>query len=569
MERVWYEFGAYRFDATTGLLLCEGRPVSLTPKAAQVLRVLVQNRGATVAIEMLLNEVWPGSFVEENNIQRNICDLRKALHKTASSRQYIETVPKRGYRFAARVEELREEDIPVGKTLVIPPFEVLGGFETNLIGRAIVEAVTTKLATVREYTVRSLVSAADAYLGRDPLAVGRELQADFVLHGSVQRHSDAVRVTVRLLRTKSGRSVWAETLDETFADPFSLEDSISDEIAGALVLGLNAEQRKLLARRYTESADAYRLYLKGRFHWNRRSEEGLKEAIQCFKRATELDPEYAPGYSGLASSYVLLPMLSAAPASRFMPRAKAAAITALEIDETLAEARAALAFVKWHYLWDWSGAEREFRRILKFQPNHAVTHQWYALFLAESGRFSEAITHARTAQSIEPASLSIRANLATVLLFTGRFDQAIKESKEVLVLDPSFFRAHWVMGLALEQRGELPDAISELERAHHLCPNIGVALGALSHCYGRSGRTKDAQLALRRLAKPQRGQPSFSGVALAHLGLGHKGEALGAMEMAFNEKEFYIVTLRVDRRLDVLAGSPRYESILKKVGLSK
>src|SRR5713226_9760861 len=423
--RRWYVFGPYRLDPTAPVVLRDARPLPLTPKAVETLRVLVQSSGSLVSKERLLNEVWPGSFVGDGSLMRNISDLRKVLGQDARGEEYIETLPKRGYRFVAPVEELKENDRPHQRTIAILPLKLLGRSpRDNYIGLGIADAVITKLSTIRECTVRP-TTVVSGYLRsqEDPAAIGRQLGVEFVLDGAVRRFGNRMRVTVRLVTTASQTTIWAETFEEEASDISSFEESISEELAGALALSLSTEQRKLLTKRYTENAEAYRFYLRGRFYWGKRSQEGLRRAIQHFNRAIEIDGEYALAYSALAGSYALAPMLAPVPSCKFMPKAKAAALTALDIDDTLVEARSALAFAKWHYDWDWDwdGAKREFRRILKFQPHDAVTRQWYGLLLVEQAEFSEAIAQARKAQSIDPVSVSVRGNLATVLHFAGRY----------------------------------------------------------------------------------------------------------------------------------------------------
>jgi serine/threonine-protein kinase len=549
------------------VVIRDGKPLPLTPKAAETLRVLVQSSGSLVSKETLLNEVWPGSFVGDGSLMRNICVLRKTLGHTRA-KQYIQTFPKRGYRFVAPVHVQEEDERPNRRTIAILPLKLLGGsLGDNSLGLGIADAVVTKLSAIRECIVRP-TAAIGKYLRsqKDPTTIGRQLDAELVLDGTVRRLGSKMRVNVRLVATATQATVWAGTFEEKFVDILSFEDSISEELAGALGLCVSMEQRKLLTKRYTENVDAYQLYLKGRFHWGKRSQEGLRKAIRYFKRATESDPEYALAYSALASSYVLVPMLTPVPSGRFMPKAKAAALTALDIDDTLVEARSVLAFAKWHYDWDWDGAKREFRRILKFQPDHAVTRQWYGLLLAEQAEFREAITQARKAQSIDPLSVSIRGNLATVLYFAGRYEEAVEEARSTLAMDPASFRAQLILGLALEQKGDLQEAVKQLEKACQMSHRVPVALGALGHAYAAVGRADQANRVLQDLMQHV---PEVSSCAksVIHLGLGNRKQALECLEKACDDRDFYLVMLKVDERFGELHVDSRFQSILKRLHL--
>jgi serine/threonine-protein kinase len=566
--RRWYLFGPYRLDPAASLVVRHDKQLPLTPKAVETLRVLVQSSGSMVSKETLLNEVWPGSFVGDGSLMRNISDLRKVLGRDARGDQYIETVPKRGYRFVSPVKELEEDDPLHRRTIAILPLKLLSGSpRDNCIGLGIADAVITKLSAIRECIVRPTTVVSEYLRSQeDPAAIGRQLGVEFVLDGTVRRLGDRMRVTVRLVATARQTPVWAETFEEKFADILSFEESISEELAGALALSLSTEQRKLLTKRYTENAAAYQLYLRGRFHWGKRSQEGLRQAIQHFNRAIEIDAEYPLAYSALASSYALVPMLCPVPSSKFLPKAKAAAITALDIDDTLVEARSALAFVKWHYDWDWEGAKREFQRILKFQPHDPVTRQWYGLLLVEQGEFSAAIAQARKAQSIDPVSVSIRGNLATVLHFAGRYDEAMEEARRTLAMDPGSFRAQWILGLALEQKGDLQEAVKQLEKASQMSRRVPVALGALGHAYAAAGRADQATRVLKDLMGHVPEVCSYAKSVIS-LGLGNKNQALEWLDKACDDKEFYVVTLKVDKRFGDLRSSARFRSILQRVRL--
>lgn len=570
MDRRSYQFGSFRFDPGARVLSRSSKTLPLTFKAADTLRVLVENQGQVVTKDKLLEEVWPGSFVEEGSVERNISALRKALNGSGTADQYIETLPKRGYRFAAPVRASSEDSTAPKKTIAILPFRVLGQDQSNsALGLSVADATINKLAGIRGHTVLPTNAIAPFFQAKTgPASFGRQLGADLVLDGTIQFEQERVRMTVGLLKTNGGGHVWSETFEQPIADGFRFQDSVAEELAGALALLLSNAQRKLLNRQYTQNREAYQLYLKGRYHWGQRSAAGLKVAIACFRLALRLDPEYAPAYSGLANSYVFLPMLTARRMREFMPKARAAAISALEIDDTLAEAGSALAFVRWHYEWDWSGAEREFRRTLKFLPNDALTRQWYALLLAEQGRCSEAMEHMKRAIAADPFDTSLQANLAAILFLAGRHEEAAEQAEGALARDSNSHRAHMTLGMVREQQHRFDEAISELREASRLSPGPSVSLGALGHALGCAGKIEEATGVLRSLVKAAEIRGCWFALALTHLGLGERDKAVCCLERACDERNFYLVLLKMDPRFAELRGMERFQTIMKRVGLS-
>ena len=562
MGYCWYEFGSYRLEPATRTLLCNGQIVELTPKAVETLRVLVQHPGQVVSKEDLLGEVWPETFVEEGSLTRNISDLRRAL--CGSGEQLIETIPRRGYRLSVAVRRCEGASETTAATLAVLPFETLDDFADSNIGLRIAEALAIRLTALKEMRVQPLL-ARESLLRRSE---GNPLDIGFVLSGTVQRDQALARATVQLVEANSGTLVWAESFDEAANDLFLLEDSIAEQIAGAVGLALTTEQGKLLSRRYTESSMAYNLYLRGRYHWAQRSAKAVCQAIRLFRKAVEADPEYAPAFSALSTSYAFLPMLSSARPHDHMPKARAAAIAALEIDETLAEARAALAFVKWHYEWNWKAAEQEFRRILKFNPRHAMTHQWLGLLLAEIGRSAEGVKEAALARDLDP-SPGIRSNQSMVLFLARRYEEAAQTARETLRTFPASLRARIALSLALQASDHSIEAIRELEQTGDIGREVPLFCGALGHLYAATGRVSEAKAILQRLTSLPPSKTDFGSQALVNAGLGLTDPAIGLFERAWQEREFHLVLLKVDRRLDCLRSDPRFQSLLHRVGLEQ
>ena len=562
MGRHYYQFGPYRLDPLTRTLLKGTEAVDLTPKAVDTLSALVRHLGAVVSKDTLLREVWPGTFVEEGGLARNICDLRRALTGFDDNGP-IQTIPRRGYRFVAPVSEC-EETVP-RSTLTVAPFEILDKFEDPCIGARFSDAVRTRLFMLRSLHL-DIARPDDAQRQNSQSHPAQNDDTHYLLDGSLQKQDGHLRISVRLLQTSLRNPLWADTFDEDTTDLFRVQDSLAEEIAGAVCLILSTEQPKMLSRRYTEVHRAYQFYLRGRFHWNQRSERSIRRAILYFRKALAEDPEYAPAYSALSSSYSLLPMVSALRPQEYMPRARAAAVSALQIDETLAEARAALAFIKWHYDWNWNEAEREYRRIITFQPHHAISHQWYALLLVELGHINDAIRHASIACEIDP-SPTIRANHASVLHFAGQHAEAIELAQRTLADFPQSLRARSILSLALLQIGQTHEAIRQLETVYRISSTMPMLCGALGYAYAMNGQRSEALQLLRQIETLPPRRCDFGSQALVHVALGNLAEALELLEKACQAREFLMVLLGVDHRVDSLRSSPAFQTILTRIGL--
>ena len=567
MGRRYYSFGSYKLDPIARTLLRDEKVVSLTPKAVETLHALVRCPGEIVSKEALLEQVWPGVFVEEGGLTRNICDLRRALSGFDGASP-IQTVPKRGYRFAAPVIE-QEFSRTRQKVLALLPISSIDVLEDPTLLLRLQEALAARLAMLQALRVEVVSGGnGDARWDAGSRDAGELSKPDYVLSGTFQHQNGTLRMAVRLVEAGPQKTLWAETFDRLTSDLFALQDSLAEEIAGAVGLLLSAEQPKMLSRRYTESSLAYQFYLQGRFHWSQRSEQHLRRAIQCFRRALAEDAEFAPAYSALSSSYSLLPMLSTLRSHDLMPQARAAAVSALQIDETLAEARAALAFVKWHYEWNWDEAEREYRRIIKYQPEHAMAHQWLGLLLAERGRMQEGVKQARMAREIDD-SAHIQANLACVLYFAGRPSEAMEHAREVLEGSPRNIRAALILGLSLQQMGRMGEAVRRLEEAHGWSPGGPLVTGALGYAYaacGEEAKAKQLEGAARSL---RGGRSDYYTQAMVRAGLGDAQQAIVLLEQACGERAFELVVLGADRRLDALRHLAGFPSVLARIHLAE
>src|SRR5882724_1513214 len=400
----------------------------------------------------------------------------------------------------------------------------------------------------------------------DPQPVGHELGVRTVLIGRIIQRGDNLTVRTELVDVENNRQLWGEQYDRKVSDLLALQTEISEEISNKLRLRwLTKTERQQITRNYTENTEAYQLYLKGRYYWNKRTSEGLSKAAVFFEQAIEKDPNYALAYSGLADSYSV-PQNPIAPRDR-MPKAKAAAMKAIELDDTLAEAHASLGNVKHIYDWDFAGAEKEFKRAIELNSNYTSAHHFYALLLASLGRWQEANDQIKRALELEPFSLIINSSAGRILYLEREYDQAIEQLRKALELDPNFARAHFFLGQVYQEKGLNEQAIAEFQKALQLDVNQYLLAG-LGYAYATSGKRDEAMKVLDQLKdlSKQRYASSY-GVAIIHLGLGEKDAAFESLEKAYQERSEGLSSLMVEPRWDSLRADPRFADLMRRVGL--
>jgi len=456
------------------------------------------------------------------------------------------------------------------RTLAVLPFRSIGaGGENEYLQLGIIDSLIARLSNLKGITVRPTSSVRKyAASEQDPVAAGRELAVDAVLNGSVQTVGNRIRVVVQLVNVREGSALWGETFDGELADIFTVQDRISEHVAGALKLSLSKAERERLTRPETNSPEAYQLYLKGRYYWNKRTQETAKRAIDYFQQAIDLDPNYALAYAGIADCYIILGVYSALPAKEAFTNAKAMAQKALQLDESLTEAHTALAYVKFRYEWDWSAAEEEYRRAIELNPNYATAYQWAALNLAATGRQEEAISQMTRAEELDPLSLIINSNTEWVLYLARRSDEAIAHCQKTLEIDPSFFATHKYLGLLYMQKRMYEQAIAEYQKARDLSVDDPHIIALIGHCYALAGKVERARAALKELqelAKRKYVQP-YS-IAMIYTGLGEKDQALAWLEKAYDDRSSYMVYLKVEPIFDSLHSDPRFVDLIHRVGL--
>ena len=624
----FYEFGRFRVKSDERLLLRGEDLVPLTPKAFDILLTLLENDGRIVNKDDLMKKVWPNTFVEEGNLTQNVSLLRKALGESANGPQFIETVPRRGYRFVAPVNrasengedrsfesapptngQLAETSVRPGRSnflsgrlpavalalavvviavagigylsarnkaaatpsaiqsIAVLPFvdDSVDGdavFLDDEIAASLVNSLT-KLPKLRVVPRSVMVT----YKGRnvDPRQVGQELNVRAVVTGRVHRRGDTISIQADLIDLDSVSQIWGQHYERRLSDILLVQEEISRDIFENLRLKLNVEEQKQL--------EAYRLYLKGRNAWNKRTREGMQQGIEFFQQAINADPNYAAAYAGLADCYNMQVIYGVSEPKDGFPKAKEAAVKALEMDETLAEAHSSLAFIKFRWDRERVEAEREFQLAIKYKPTYAPAHQWYSSYLVALERFDEAIAEAKRTSELEPLSFTASSHLGWILYLSGRNDEAIAQCTKILNLDPNSFPARRYLGLAYEKKGMYAQAIDEFQKGVKISGSP-LMLALLGHAYAASGKTREARQVLSDLhdlsesreAESRRYVSPYT-VAAIYVGLGDKDQAFKWLEQANEERDVWLMNLKVDPVFAKLRSDKRFQDLLTRAGL--
>ena len=627
-----YGFDDVAVDLQNFRLEKRGEARALTPRAFDVLVYLIEQRGRVVEKQELFDQIWKETFVTDSALAREIKEIRHALEDDAAAPRYIETVPKRGYRFIAK---LRQSEIPepLANVFSLPGCakEARAGAAEDVEPSAAEESAPAKfrarsavwmsglmvmillgvaLFTGRGKTINSLAilplangsvtpqmeylsdgiteslinslsqlpnlkvlarTTVFSYKNRavDPIKVGRELGVRAVLTGRVVEREGSLIIQADLLDVTDGSQLWGEQYHRKMSDLLAVQEEIARQISERLRLKLTGEEQKRLTRHHTENAEAYQLYLKGRYYWNKRTAESLNKGIEYFQQAIDKDPNYALAYAGLTDSYSLLgSAIGGLSPKETFSKAKAAAVKALAIDDTLAEAHAALALVHLRYDWDWSATEREIKRAIALNPNYATTYHWYADYLVVMGRLDEAIVQIKQAQKLDPLSLIINTVMALRLYHARQYDQAIEQCQKTLEMDSNFAQAHFALGQAYEQKAKYEEAIAELQKATTLSPSSPFLFSALGHAYAVSGQAGEAVKILEKLQKLSRQRyVSPHEMAMIYTGLGETDQAFGWLEKAYVDRSWRLPFLNVEPRFDSLRSDPRFAALVRRVGL--
>jgi TolB-like protein/DNA-binding winged helix-turn-helix (wHTH) protein/Flp pilus assembly protein TadD len=612
-------FGAFEIDPQTGELRKHGLRIKLQGQPIEVLTMLLQHPGEVVTREDLQKRLWPAdTYVDfEHSLNAAMKRLRAALGDSADAPRFIETLARRGYRFIAPVSQ-PADDVPQATALAGKPAErrrfvwvaavlavivfltIIGmnlpGLRDTLRGGAfsgpirslavlplanlsgdpdqdyfvdgMTDALRQHLEGISSLRVISRTSSIH-YRGSDkPLPdIARELNVDAVVDGSVLRSGDRVRIDVELIHAGIDRRLWGNSYEGDLRDVFVLQAGVARRIADEIRVTLTPPDRARLARVRASSPDAYQAYSKGRFYWNKRTEEDLKKAIGFFQLAVDKDPNYALAWDGLADSWLPLGWYGFLAPSATFPHAKAAVTRALSLDDSLAEAHTSLAFVNLYYDRDWTGAEREFRRAIDLNPNYASGHHWYAEYLSLAGRHTQAIAESQRARELDPLSSIINAWVSSRYFFARQYDKAIEEGRNAVEMDPNFAPARLVLGQAYEQKGMIREAIAEFERASSLAGGGSLYAASLGHAFGLAQRRAEALKVLDDLRNMgERGFVSSYDLAIGRIGMGDKDKTFELLGAAVQERSPRVAFLRVDPRFDGLRTDPRFRELLRSIG---
>jgi DNA-binding winged helix-turn-helix (wHTH) protein/TolB-like protein len=628
------EFKNFRFDPENKTLWQDGDMVPISPKAMEVLSVLIAKRGNLVERETILNSVWQDIFVEDGNLNHAILALRKALGDDV-----IKTIPRRGYRFTAEVKpvepvpenrvvierrsvsettiEENEEISPLLsgsenrrsaarwpvkllfssvaviliaatfwvwrgtqtsaitdtaniKALAVIPFSLIGENEGDaILARGIEENLAQRLGGFKDLAIRPRTSIEVASRNEEnPLEIGRKLKVDSVLMGSFQRAADRIRLSVRLLKVSDGTQLWAETFDEKEQDVFSLQDSLSAQAAKFLTGELTLRQSREESKRPTEDIEAYKLYMRGRYEWTKRTDDGFRKSVESFRAAIDRDPSFANAYAGLADAYALLADYNLERPSDAFPKAKAAAYKALELDKSLAQPRTTLAYILATYDWNYAEAEREYRLSIQDQPLEPNAHQWYGELLYALKRYSEADVELKIALELNPLVPITQSEVGAMLYYMGRLDESLARMTAVSKEHPTFGTSHIFSAWIFDQK-QMPDESFEEEIAYwRLNGADAKAIEVLTKAYQTGGRNAFLTEATAQYEKKvsDGAFPSYK-IVHTYARLQNREKTLEWIEKCLKERSPNIIKISSDPNFEFLQDDPRFRTAIAQLKL--
>jgi TolB-like protein/tetratricopeptide (TPR) repeat protein len=563
-------FGTFEVDLESRELRKQGLHVRLEEKPFRILELLLEQAGRVVTRRALREKLWPDTHVGyDQNLNTAVNKLRELLGDSAQSSRFIETLPRLGYRFIAPVA------IPAGspslvakKMLAVLPFENLGGDpEQEYFADGLTEEMISHLGQLdpRRLGVIARTSAIQYKNTRKSITeIASELKVSYVLEGSVRCEGNGARITAQLIEALDQTHLWSTSYNRDLRDILSVQADVARQVGRALSLELLAED---VSKSPVFPPAAHEAYLRGRFYFGQRTEEGLKRAISSFETALSIEPNCARSYSGIADCCGLLSWFGALPPKIAGQKAAAAAKRAIEIDASLSESHASLALVRFWYDWNWEAAEEEFLRAIELNPSYTSAYQWYAAYLNTQGRFDEAQAAQKSARELDPFSLILNMNVADPLFFSRQYDAAVQQLVTLLEHEPRFFPALFQLGRVYVQMGMYAEAIAAFERALQFSRQQE-ALPALAHAYALAGRTQEARTILQEMKNDKTGRYVASPmIARIHLGLGEFETALDWLEKGLEERSYWMVFLKNDPVYDPIRSQPRFGELLKLTGL--
>jgi TolB-like protein/Tfp pilus assembly protein PilF len=568
-------FGTFEVDLRAGELRKQGVKIKLQEQPFQILAMLLANPGQVVTREELRSKLWPAdTFVDfDHGLNKSINKLREALGDSAENPRFVETLPRRGYRFLASIEGAREavpkRGGPIDSIAVFPLANPNPDPDLEYLAVGIPGSIIHSLSHIPGLRVIAWNSVPrNKDREEDPLAIGRSVGARAVLIGRIWQRGNKLRLHVDLLDTANGEELWGDQYDRDLTELFSVQDEISYEVSQRLRLKMTGEAETRLSKRYTENIEAYQLYVRAR-HWcEKRSAEGFRRGIEYLSKAILIDPNYALAHAELAQCISVPCYYGSVDPNVAYPKARVAALRALEIDPNLAEAHEVLATILKNYDWNWMDAEKEYKRAIELNPNYATAHYHYSYLLAELGRFEEAIREATEALSRDPMSALLNAGLAFVLLQARKLDQCIEQALTAVEVDPNMTLCYWTLGTAYEQQGKYREAIEAYEKCIALGGAVALSKAFIGHVYAKSGEREKAWDALRELQELSKTRyvPSVAS-AVVYDGLMKKDFAIEALNRACENRDTNLIVIKVWPHFDNLRDDPRFQEIERRVGL--
>jgi TolB-like protein/Tfp pilus assembly protein PilF/DNA-binding winged helix-turn-helix (wHTH) protein len=591
----------------------------------ELLILLASRPGELITREEVIERLWgKGVHLDaDQGINTAVRKIRLCLRDTAENPRYLQTVVGKGYRFIPPVitswpaipkpsDEVapklvdpdpsafspsrfgpkswiaivaiavtaasagvagfwyahRERREPPIRAIAVLPFENLSGDPAqDYFVDGVTDELITELAKMGSVRVISRTSSMQYKHAKGNLRkIASELDVDAVVEGAVARSDDRVRITAQLIRASSDQHLWANSYERDVSNILALQTEIAAAVARELRVELALQMPAPTSARPLNQ-EAYAEYLRGRYAWNLRREPALLEAIQHFESAIRIDPNFAQAYSALADCHTALGYLNARSPEETFPNAQLAAQKALELDHSLAEPHASLAYYYLYYARDWQTAELEFRKAIELNPNYALAHDWFGVYLTARGRWSDALAEIKKARELDPLSLPISTDEGFSLYYSGNYDAAIKSLQETLAREPGFPLAHLWLGRAFEEKGMYPEAVSEFEKVQKALPGWPVAIAATGWVYGRSGKKDDAHRVLAELNRQSKKRyVSAYAIALVHAGLGDKNEALRLLDLGLKEKTNWMVWTAVDPRWQPIRSDKRFQQLLHQIG---